>query len=79
MGAYEMGKSGESLTEEEADALLTALDKGYFAVPRQTPLAALADELGITDRETSRRLRRAMGTIFKHNREQFERQLNDGE
>lgn len=65
------------LTEEEANALLTALDSGYFSIPRQEPLSDLADTLGISDTEASRRLRRAMTKVFREHRDRFESQLDE--
>lgn len=61
------------LTDEQRDALLAALDLGYFAVPRQASLAEIAEELDVSDHVASRRLRSAMSTLFHENRELFER------
>lgn len=36
-----------------------ALEKGYYEVPRATTLTELGDELGISDVEVSKELRRA--------------------
>jgi predicted DNA binding protein len=46
------------LTDAQRDALRTALETGYFAVPRRISLQALADRHGISDTAISQRLRR---------------------
>lgn len=66
-----------NLTSKEREALLTALDCGYSGVPRQGTLSEVAEELNLSDTETSEHLRRAMGKVFKQHREQFEEQLDD--
>ncbi|WP_254535260.1 helix-turn-helix domain-containing protein [Halomarina litorea] len=53
------------LTEEERAAVFTALDRGYFAVPRRASLSEIADELGTTDVEASVRIRTGVDTILK--------------
>lgn len=67
---------GESLmpklTEPQREALEAALDSGYFAVPRETPLAGVADRLGISEQATSERLRRGEATVV-------ERMLENGD
>lgn len=46
------------LTEKQAEALLTAWERGYFEVPRQVTLAEVAEELAISKESLSKRLRR---------------------
>lgn len=59
--------NGESsmptLTDPQREALETALDAGYFAVPRETQLAGVADRLDISEQATSERLRRGEATV----------------
>jgi len=52
------------LTEEQREALIIALDDGYFDVPRGTTLVELADELGISDSAVSQRIRRGLTKIL---------------
>jgi predicted DNA binding protein len=51
------------LTDRQQEAILAALDAGYFDVPRDTTLAGLADDLDVSDSATSQRLRRGLGTL----------------
>jgi hypothetical protein len=52
------------LTPARRETLLTALEVGYFAVPRETTLVELAAELGISDQAVSERLRRAQAKLL---------------
>ena len=47
-----------SLTESQYEALVTALERGYYAVPREVTLEDLADELGTSHQALSELLRR---------------------
>ena len=47
------------LSQEQREALLLALRKGYFETPSEASLDDLADELGITRQALSNRIRRA--------------------
>lgn len=51
------------LTDEQREALAVAFESGYFAVPRQTSLVELAEELGISDSAVSQRIRRGLSKI----------------
>lgn len=51
MGKYDV-------TEKQREALVAALELGYFEVPRGVTLAELAEELGISPNALSTRLRR---------------------
>jgi predicted DNA binding protein len=53
----------DGLTQEQAETVRVALERGYFEVPRQATLEDLADEFGISDTAVSQRLRRALGTL----------------
>jgi hypothetical protein len=46
------------LAERQRDALITALEPGYFVVPREATTAELADELDASPQAVSQRLRR---------------------
>jgi predicted DNA binding protein len=52
------------LTPEQRETLLTALEGGYYAVPRQMTLEELGDELGISDNAVSQRLRRGLASLL---------------
>jgi len=51
------------LSEQQREALLVAADQGYFSIPRETSLAGLADQLGVSSQATSERLRRGMENL----------------
>ncbi|WP_327053816.1 helix-turn-helix domain-containing protein [Halomicrococcus gelatinilyticus] len=52
------------LTEEQYEALVTALEWGYFEVPRRVSGEELAAELGISHQALSERLRRAYRNLI---------------
>lgn len=56
---------GSDLTDGQLEALLLALRSGYFEVPRRTDLPAIADELGISRRATSNRIRRGVDRVLR--------------
>lgn len=51
------------LTEEQRNALLIALEIGYFEVPKQGDVDDIAAELGISPQAVSQRLRRGYGNL----------------
>lgn len=53
------------LSEAQERALLTALELGYFDVPREITLVGLAEELGISDSAVSQRIRRGLGSLLR--------------
>lgn len=57
---YELG-----LTPGQREAVTLAVENGYFAVPRETQLEEIADELGITRQAASERVRRATETVLR--------------
>jgi predicted DNA binding protein len=56
---------GLGLTEVQRRTLRTALDRGYFDVPRRTNLIDLAEELGVSDTAVSQRIRRGVTTLLE--------------
>lgn len=50
---------GYGLTADQRETLLTALELGYFDVPRETQIEELARALGVSTNAVSERLRRA--------------------
>jgi len=59
----ETGNIATRLTPAQREVFTTALERGYFAIPRETTLVDLADEFGISDQAVSERLRRAQTNI----------------
>jgi predicted DNA binding protein len=58
------------LTRREETILTTALDRGYFDVPRRVALSDLADDLDMTAAELSERLRQGTATVLRHHRDE---------
>jgi len=54
-----------SLTERQQETLLTALDLGYYEVPREATHQDIADELGRTAATVGEHLRRIERTVFR--------------
>ena len=52
------------LTEAQRETLATALEAGYFDVPRRIALSELAETMGISDQAASERLRRGLRTLL---------------
>jgi predicted DNA binding protein len=52
------------LTNLQRETLLTALERGYFSVPREITLRELAEEIGISDTACSQRLRRGLTAVL---------------
>jgi hypothetical protein len=53
------------LTDEQYEVLATATEKGYFKVPREVTLEALAEEFGVSHQAVSERLRRAIDGLVE--------------
>jgi hypothetical protein len=53
------------LTQVQRETLLTAVAAGYFSIPRETALAGVAEELGISPQAASERLRRGMESLVR--------------
>lgn len=51
------------LTDPQREILVTALESGYFEIPRAASLSDLADRLGVSENAASERLRRAMAAL----------------
>lgn len=51
------------LSEQQREALVVAGEQGYFSIPRETSLAGLAEELGVSSQAASERLRRGMDKL----------------
>lgn len=55
---------GYGLTSEQRETLLTALEAGYFEVPRETTLVELGERMEISDSAVSQRLRRGLSKLL---------------
>lgn len=55
---------GSRLTDPQREALRTALEAGYFAVPSQISLEELSDRIGVSDAAVSQRLRRGIESLL---------------
>lgn len=53
------------LSNEQREALVLALERGYFETPREVSLDDLADELGITQQALSDRIRRGNEKVLR--------------
>lgn len=54
----------DALTEEQREALVAAYEHGYFAEPRETSLAELADELDISASAVRGRINRGLKSLI---------------
>ncbi|MFC7165492.1 helix-turn-helix domain-containing protein [Halospeciosus flavus] len=55
--------SASGLTDRQRDTLVAAVQSGYLDVPRETSLAELADDLGVSPNAASERFRRAVRNL----------------
>jgi predicted DNA binding protein len=68
---YEQASPDESfrsqfgLTEPQREALLLAVDSGYYNIPRTRTTVELAEQLGISDQAVTERLRRAITSLVQ--------------
>lgn len=53
------------LTDTQRETLRTALEVGYFEIPRDESLTDLADRLGVSDTAASQRLRRGLSALLE--------------
>ena len=54
------------LSEPQREALMLAVQMGYYDIPRGCTTEELADKLEISDQAVTERLRRAIGTFVRH-------------
>lgn len=54
------------LTAEQREALVTALDAGYFSVPRDRSIEELSEELELSTNAVSQRIRRGSANLVRH-------------
>lgn len=60
------GMGRPQLTDKQREILYTAVERGYFDIPRQISLADLAGELGISNTAASQRLRRGLSKLVEY-------------
>ncbi len=67
---YELNESARrgqyGLTEEQYETLVTALETGYYDIPRRISGEDLSDDLGISHQALSERLRRAYKNLISN-------------
>ncbi len=54
------------LSDEQYEILVTAMEYGYFDIPRRNTLSEISNSLGISSAASSQRFRRAMKTLLEH-------------
>lgn len=54
------------LTDEQYEILVTAMEHGYFDIPRRNTLSDISNSLGISSAASSQRFRRAMKALIEH-------------
>ncbi len=54
------------LSQPQREALMLAVQMGYYDIPRGCTTKELANELGISDQAVTERLRRAIGSYVRH-------------
>lgn len=59
-------RSQYGLSDRQQEALLAALEAGYFAVPREATLTSIAERLEISDQALSARLRRGQANLLRN-------------
>lgn len=64
-GPSDDGDDDFGVTDPQREALLAALEVGYYEVPRDTTLATVAESLGVSDQAVSSRLRRGIATLLR--------------
>lgn len=60
------GSEQYGVTSAQREALLAALERGYFSLPRETTLEEIAADLGITEQALSARLRRGQANLVEN-------------
>jgi predicted DNA binding protein len=63
--ADQRDRTWANLTEQQYDALVMAVDRGYFDIPRSVTLTELAGDLDISAQAASERLRRGVNTVLR--------------
>lgn len=53
------------MTPAQLEVMVTALEDGYFAIPRKTNLVGIAEELDISNQAVGERMRRAVAKLAR--------------
>lgn len=61
-----MSGGQHGLTEAQRETLVTALESGYYEVPRSITMSDLADEVGTSQQTLSKQFRRAHSALVEH-------------
>ncbi|MFB9806340.1 helix-turn-helix domain-containing protein [Haladaptatus pallidirubidus] len=59
-------KDSRGLTTQQYETLQTAIDRGYYDIPRNATTEDLAEELGVSHQAISERLRRGHRSLVEH-------------
>lgn len=59
-------------SDTDTELLTTAVERGYFQVPRKTPLVALADEHDISDTEALERIHTGIDVALREHLDGFD-------
>lgn len=62
----DLAPNGYGLTDKQHAAIVVAARAGYFAVPREATVTALAEMMGISRQAYTRRLQRRLDTVLAH-------------
>lgn len=54
------------VTPKQREALVTALQAGFYDIPQRATMTEVADTLGISQQALSKRLRRAHGNLVSN-------------
>lgn len=65
------------LTTPQYETLVTALERGYFSIPRGASLQDIADELGVSSQAASERVRRGMKALVSNTLGSIEQPRSD--
>lgn len=60
-----MAGGQHGLSPKQREALVLAVERGYFRVPRDVTMTELADQIGITQQSLSKRMRRGHRNLIK--------------
>lgn len=60
------------MTSSDTDILTTAVERGFFKVPRKAPLVDIADAHDISDVEASERLRAELDMALRESLDEFD-------
>ncbi|MFC6940828.1 helix-turn-helix domain-containing protein [Salinirubellus sp. GCM10025818] len=76
------GKAGTEvdidLSSKQHEALLLAIERGYFGVPREVALQEIAEEFGITRQAVSERVRRGTESVLRRSLVGASREESEG-